>query len=313
MDQVDIFSPKVYESSVPRRQLSRYRPAEMTMAVVDETGQNVDADSIALEVAVSRPDEPGIVEHVNADSDEIIKDGTGLYRFVLGADKTQDPAILQANWNYTYQGRSIMFPSHYQILEFMPVYSSFSAEEKSVIERVSWRFADLFDNTVGGDPSFFEEFQTHWGYERIAQLAILALGKINTTRQPLTNYVLGSPGKPLGIEWHGLLEFATYVEVLKHFIRTYVEQPTIQGSTVTAVDRRDYMQRWQNVLQMEQEDLKAQMAMFKRKHMNLGRGSALVSGGIFGSSNYFRPGGYAAALRGGRFYPSSLAYNTGAF
>src|SRR5699024_12009868 len=56
-------------------------------------------------------------------------------------------------------------------------------------------------------------------YERIAQLMVYALSKVNTIKQPLTNFVIGpSPKKKRFPEkWFGLLQLATYVEVLKHF------------------------------------------------------------------------------------------------
>ena len=311
----EIASPKVSHSTTPRRQLSLYIPAEMTLGVVGADGQQVDPDegTLGLSVDVLAPtaDNPDpVVESIVVDPDSIVRDGVGLYRYTLPTQYTQRRGLLQASWTYAHQGSPARFDEHFQILDHMPLYAGLSPSERGIVERVSWRFGDLFDNTASDGPAFFEEFQTHWGYERLTQLMVIALGKLNTMGHPLTSYRVGvqpgNTGKRLGEQWHGLLEYATYIEVLRHFIRTYVEQPLIEGSTVTSVNRRDYMQRWQAVLADEKGDLKAMVDQFKRAHMGLGRGALVVDGGAYGTLNY---GGYASGLaaRGGRFYPISNA------
>ena len=168
---------------------------------------------------------------------------------------------------------------------------------------------DLFDSTTGG-PHLVEEFQTHYGYERLAQLLIISVNRINTMSQPLTSFVVGAQSGPQFPErYSGIMVVALYIETIKHFVRSYVEQPTIQGGTgVAFTDRRDYMQRWQAVLQDEMDDFKSAVRMFKRKQMNLGSGSFIVSGGIYGGSGggRFISGQWAAQTRGARFMPTSF-------
>jgi len=309
----EIVSPKMMHSSTPRRQLSLYQPAEVTLGVVTSAGEPVDPDpgTLALTVNVLTPNPDGgepISEALLADDFDIVQDGPGLYRYPLPAEYTQQKALLHAVWEYDYQGSPARFEEHFQVLEHMPTYTSLSQAERAIVEQVTWRFADLFDNTASDGPSFFEEFQSHWGYERIAQLMIMALGRINSGGgQPLTSYRVGvqpgNHGKRLGAEWYPVLEFATYIEVLRHFIRTYVEQPTIEGSTVTAVNRRDYLNRWQSVLAEEKQDLEDMISGFKRAHRGLGKSSLVVDGGIYGTSNFTGAAGLAA--RAARFYPLS--------
>jgi hypothetical protein len=55
------------------------------------------------------------------------------------------------------------------------------------------------------------------------------------------------------------------------------------GVTVARQDRRDYMQRWREVLQMETEDATNALEVFKIAHMGLGRPKVLVSGGAYGN------------------------------
>lgn len=100
----------------------------------------------------------------------------------------------------------------------------------------------------------------------------------------------------------GLLSHNCYIEALKHLIRSYVEQPEAVGVNVARMDRRDYMSRWQQVLEMEIEDFKGQMDVFKMAHMGLGRPRVLVSGGVYGNFGPTRLPGSAAARP--RYYQS---------
>lgn len=311
----DVFSPKLTYQAINRRQLSQSLEGELTLAILNSRGEPIDPDEGSLKVTVSFTNPSDNTEESLVEgSDNWIRDGKGLYRFVLYPDKTQNRGLIDAEWDYSLDGHSASFTDHYQIIEYMPTYVSLTLEQRAIVERIAWRFADLFDNSTGGQPAFFEEFQTSYSYERIAQMMEIATYKINTTKQPLTNFKVGSlgSGRSFPKAWLGLLEMGSYLEVLRHFIRSYVEQPSLVGGSVTAVDRRDYMQRWQSVLQEESVHYDQQLILFKRKNMNLGRGALTVAGGVFGGgSSVFRPGGYAAGLRGSRFYTSAIAFNYG--
>lgn len=84
-------------------------------------------------------------------------------------------------------------------------------------------------------------------------------------------------------------------EVLKHLRRSYVEQPQFMGGQVTRLDRRDYLQRWGEILEDEEEDLKGQLDSFKIANMGLGKPTVLVSGGVYGRWAPTRLVGSAAA------------------
>ena len=309
-----VYSPKIRSKSIVRRQLSQYLEGEMTLMILDSRGQLVNPDPGTLLVTVVSetdftdefPDGLPLVTN----SANWITDGTGLFRFVLTPDKTSTPGLLKAQWNYSYNGVQCLFVDFYEILEFMPNYVALNDHERGVVERITWMFGDLFDTTSSDGPSLVEEFQTHYGYERIAQLMQIAVNKINTTKQPLTEFSVGQviPTPNFPIAWSGLLQQATYLEVLRHFIRTYSEQPNIAGSSgVAYVDRRDYFSRWQSVLAEEKQGYDQMLVMFKRSYMGLGSGSFILSGGIFGGSGgIYKSGMWAAQARSQRFYPSSM-------
>lgn len=74
-----------------------------------------------------------------------------------------------------------------------------------------------------------------------------------------------------------LLSQGVFIMVLRHLIRSYVEQPNPTGAQIAWQDRRDYMTRWQSVLQIEQEAFKQMLALYKRRFLGLGHGKVLVS------------------------------------
>jgi hypothetical protein len=283
--------------------------------IMDSRGVLVDPDDGTLLVTVTSEtdftDEFPLGVPLVTSSSAWIRDGMGLYRFVLTADKTSVPGLLKAEWAFAVNGIQGMFLDFYEILEYMPNYVSLNDHERGVVERITWMFGDMFDTTSSDGPSLVEEFQTHYGYERIAQLMQIAVNKINTTKQPLTNFSVGSitPTPNFPIEWSGLLQQSTYLEVLRHFVRTYTEQPNIAGSGgVAYVDRRDYASRWRDVLNEEKQGYDLMLVMFKRSLMGLGSGSLLVSGGIYGGSGgIFKSGVWGAQIRSMHYYSAAYA------
>jgi len=68
------------------------------------------------------------------------------------------------------------------------------------------------------------------------------------------------------------------VESIRHLMRSYVEQPVPVGSNVTYFDRRDYLNRWQSILQMEVDKLTAWIDIFKQSQFAFGSTAMLVGG-----------------------------------
>jgi len=68
------------------------------------------------------------------------------------------------------------------------------------------------------------------------------------------------------------------------------------------------------MLAEETESYEKAIKMAKRSLLNLGRGSLLVAGGIYGGGmkgGFFVPGLYSAQVRSFRFYPASFAVTIG--
>lgn len=223
--------------------------------------------------------------------------GTGLYEVVLAPAESATPGPYTLTWTYTLDGVPQVYTTYIEIGQSNPAYDQLSPQMKDVVDSVWIRFADLFDSPTGG-PNLMTYFQSHFGRGRIAQLLRIGMGRLNTMAQPFSTYSVEGVGNrsfPID-QWGPLLESATYVEAVKHLIRSYTEQPNFMGSgAVSRLDRRDYMDRWQAVLQTEEPILRSQLEVFKIAHMGLGKPRALVSGGVFGRYGPTRIAGSVAA------------------
>jgi hypothetical protein len=71
------------------------------------------------------------------------------------------------------------------------------------------------------------------------------------------------------------------VEVIKHLMRAYVEDPDIQGNVQARVNRRDYLDRWRTMLDIEEADFKRMYDTFKIRQMFTATPRVLVAGGAY--------------------------------
>lgn len=225
---------------------------------------------------------------------------TGLYEITLTSAESSLPGPYTITWAYTIAGQAQTYKTAILVGVADPAYDSLVDNMQAVVDNVWMRFADMFDSAYGG-PHLQAYFQSHFGRGRIAQLLRVGVGMLNTMAQPFQTYTIdGDGGASFPVtKWGPLLEQATYVEVVKHLRRSYVEQPLFQGSnaSVTRLDRRDYMDRWGMILEDEQATLKRQLDIFKIASMGLGKPQVLVSGGVYGRYGPTRYAGMAARPR----------------
>jgi hypothetical protein len=184
-------------------------------------------------------------------------------------------------WTYALAGVVQEYIAPIEVGLTSPAYEALGVGFRGIVESVVFRFGDLFDSPMGG-PHLQVYFQTHFGRGRLAQLLQVAVGKLNTIAQPHQTYSLDESNPFPFAKWGAILDQALFVQAIRHLIRSYVEQPSVEGVTVARMDRRDYMQRWQEVLTIEQDDLDQQLETFKIAHMGLGRPRVMVSGGLYG-------------------------------
>lgn len=210
---------------------------------------------------------------------------TGVYRLTLSSVETATPGLYYVLWSYTLNTIPQLYRTDIEIpAGRTAIYSSLSDEYRGIVDAVWWKFADGFDSALGG-PHLQMYAQGSFGRETLAGLLGAALGKLNTTSQPYTTYGLHPPAAAFPFEpWGPLLGTALTIEVIKHLMRSYVEQPEAVGIQQARLDRRDYLNRWQTILDIEQRSLDEQLPIYRIANMNLGYTAVVVDGGYYGRS-----------------------------
>jgi hypothetical protein len=209
---------------------------------------------------------------------EMYNTEVGLFDVALSSADTSELGLYEMRFNYELDGAQ-MFQGYLEVSNPAPTYNILTEEAKVAVERVWLKLGDLYDSPYGGAHLAVYE-QTRFDRERIAQLLHSAIGRLNTISQPHQRYA--ADRFPWN-DWGPLAETALFFEVIKHLIRSYVEQPSVEGVPTARTDRRDYMDRWKGVLDMEKADLDSQLEGFKVSHMGLGAPGVLVSGGLYRS------------------------------
>lgn len=321
---IAVVSPKIRDAALVRKFVSQYGLGYIALNVRNASGGvDPDADTLALNLyyldpnAAEQPTDDPRGSLVLTTSD-VVRDDLGYFHYDIGPENTAERGVLTAEWTYQVGGKSFKFVDHLQVLEPMPYYDQLDPERRSLVEQVSWMFGDLFDSEEGG-PHLIDEFQTHFNYDMISRLMSVATTRMNTIGFPIQTWSLFpvTPTSQAGYPpstFSGLLVWGTYLEVIRHLRDSYVEVPNRPNMNVTYLDRTQYSQRWGQILAAEWPEYIRAIKMAKRKLLNLGRGSLLVAGGIFGggAGGLFIPGMYSAAARGFRFYPAapSIAFSS---
>lgn len=74
-----------------------------------------------------------------------------------------------------------------------------------------------------------------------------------------------------------LLALGTFLAVILHLMASYTEQAVVTGGQVVYEDRRDYVQRWGAVYQIEMQRYMRWLALWKRQFLGLGHSKLLIS------------------------------------
>lgn len=168
-----------------------------------------------------------------------------------------------------------------------PLESTFDSDNPidKTVDRAWMKLEDLFDSEIGG-PHLRDRTMASFNRDKMARLLPDALYNINNFYQPASGY----DETTFPYDQHSpLLAQALLVETIYHLIRSYAEQPQPAGAgTPTYFDRRDYVNRWQAILQTEETRLNAWMDLFKRGDMGFGTTSILVGGYASYSNRYPR-------------------------
>ncbi|QDF18594.1 hypothetical protein SEA_PUPPER_108 [Gordonia phage Pupper] len=312
-----VYSPKMFSQAAMRKFMSLGGSGYFALGISGPGGP-VDADlnSLSLKVWFKLPGDTTTDERgeliAEVDEADITRDDLGKYHYNIGHQHTMRRGMLVAEWTYKVAGAEITFFDRAQILDQMPMWESLREDTKLTVEQIGWHFADLFDSTAGG-PWLQENFQTHFNYERIAFLLGQAVMKFNVLAYPVTNYGVTRDDKSIPENFQALMVWAGKLEVIRHLMLSYTEQPEFRNMSTTYTDRRDYAQRWKAMLDEEKPEFEKAVKLSKRSLLSLGRGAYLVAGGIYGGSarSFFQSGMYAAQTRSMRFYPAAPSVTFG--
>lgn len=159
------------------------------------------------------------------------------------------------------------------------------SEDQEKVIKLAWvKLDDLFDSVEGG-PHLKDRSLTGWDAGKTALLIPYVIAQINYGQPPL-NFNLDT------FPWDNnevLVAQGLVVEIIRHLIRSYVEQPTPQGSGYSHLSRKDYSQAWMSILAEEKEIFDKMLLYFRRSQLNLGGGAGLLAYknmGMYGSRPY---------------------------
>lgn len=235
-----------------------------------------DPDGDAVTATMLRTDNTVIFSRAATRSAE------GEFYVQLSSVETSVPGEYEVQFTYATGTIPQIYVSAIEVGPSSPSYDALLPQFKQLVEETWGMFSSNFDSPAGG--LYLQTlYQSGFNREKLALLLSMALGRLNIESQPVTTYTLDGVGGPTFPDaWLGLLGQTLAVEVIKHVIRAYTEQPEMRNVTVSTLDRRDYMDRWRQSLLIEQAELDKSMDTFRVRHMGLGRSRVLVAGGAYG-------------------------------
>jgi hypothetical protein len=223
-------------------------------------------DLVQVEFTIAKPDGTE-----GTFAGEIQETGTGFYRY---ADTDQVGEYKVVAQFTTAEGSVRSIRADFEVIDpFNPP----APTSTQVLGLLVWqRLEDLFDSEEGG-PWLQDVTMATFKKEKMEIFVNDGLFDINQQNPP-TNLILSefitddgttNANTPLLVQ--GVL-----VSVIRHLMRSYTEQPEPRGAQVVYEDRRDYLQRWGTLLQVEQERYLRWLALWKRQFLGLGHSKVLV-------------------------------------
>lgn len=241
--------------------------AELRAFLFNEEDQPILADYLtAVDFTIQRPDGTKITLQ-----GEIDADGSGFVAY--DATDTIGHYTTVATFTTDENVRRSM-RSDFEVID--PFNPPLPTTDDLLNEAVWHRFEDLFDGEEEG-PWLRDMTLNHFGKKKMSEFAADAVFELNNMNPPtmanLDLFIHDGTLTPDG----PLLVQGTFLVVLRHLIRSYTEQPAPTGAAVGYLDRRDYMQRWQAVYQLELAVWQRWSALWKRQFLGLGHGRLLVA------------------------------------
>lgn len=193
----------------------------------------------------------------------ITADGTGYARF-LGTEY-----VGHYNTIATFTLASGQVKSVVCSFEVIDPFNPPAPSSLQVIGDMVWaKIEDVFDSELGG-PWLRDMTLNFFSKDKMPEFIAEGLFDMNQQNPP-TNltadyFVLNGVATseaPLVVE-------ATYLAVILHLVGSYVEQPLPLGGQVVYEDRRDYIERWLQIYEVEMQRYIRWVALWKRRFLGL--------------------------------------------
>lgn len=158
---------------------------------------------------------------------------------------------------------------------------------KQITDEVWMRLEDCFDSELGG-PYLRDATLAYFEPNKVERFIAEGLMLINITPPTTvldlsyftTPIINTDPSLPVGTTQPDpdriLIVQATLLSIIRHLMRSYVEQPDPQGANIVWMNRRDYLQRWQTIYTLELDAFNRMVLLWKRQFYNFGQGALSV-------------------------------------
>jgi hypothetical protein len=247
--------------------------ATLTASLYDEADAPIsDVDLLTVQFTIQKPDKTKL-----GPFDGTIEDGgIGTYKFADTTEVGQYVAIATFTTDLgDKQSVRVDFEVVDPFAQITPSASWFVADG-------AWRkIEDCFDGEDEG-PWLRDMTLNYFNKNKMESFIDEALMDINLQNPPtgldIGQFVsIDNQGNALATGDFPLLIQGVFICVLRHLIRSYVEQPQPQGAQIAWHDRRDYLERWQSVYQIEREQYMRILALYKRRFLDLGHAKGLIT------------------------------------
>lgn len=266
-----------------RTTVSQGDTAELYAYIYNRDETPVTADEL-LSVTFTIVNPEGVRE---SRSGEVLDNGSGFLRW----ENTSDVGT------YDWVAQFILLSGEKRSTgDQFTVYDPFNpilpSADEQIADEVWWRLESCFDSEEGG-PWLRDMTLGYFGEDSIIRFIPEGVLLINVT-PPMTTIDLShfttsfvtpegeiqaDPDRPVIVQ-------ATLLAVIKHLMRSYVEQPLPQGANIVYQDRRDYLQRWQTIYQIENEYWLRLVGLWKRSFLQYGHSKLLIHSKAGRAYNY---------------------------
>lgn len=161
---------------------------------------------------------------------------------------------------------------------FDPFEDSTQTQVEVITTSVWSRLQDCFDAEDEG-PWLRDMSLNYFARERMGDFIGDAIFDINMQNPPTADSIgsfVQEDGTPVDGSFPLVVE-GTLLMVIRHLMRSYTEQPLPMGAQIAYQDRRDYLQRWRQIYDIEEKQYLRWLALWKRQFLGLGYARTLVS------------------------------------